>query len=422
MKLFVYTVNPGDSLYTISQKFDVSLDAIRLVNGLAETNIVPGQALLINNSIYTVQPGDSFYTISQMAYVSVDMLINANPQINPNFLQPGMKIVLPKLPDYIVSTFSYFYVTGTQSDKLVINDFAPYTTYYSFFEFHFNNDGSLSQLDDLKAVEDAWNSDSAPLATITNLTATGFSPQLTSEILNNPSTRKNLIDNIFTLISSQGYAGVNIDFEGTLAKDRDIFSTFLKELGDRLHAAELLLTIAVHPKTNGEIPWLLGYDYGAIGSVADFIFIMAYDWHHMASEPGPVAPINGVRNTIEFTLENMDSSKVILGVPLYGYDWTLPYHSERFAKAISNQNAIELAMRHGSPIHYSEEYQSPYFYYVDDLGQNHVIWFEDSRSIAKKFSLVREYHLLGTGAWQIGLGFPQGPWLLTKFFNIRRVT
>lgn len=419
--MFVYTVKPGDSLFSISQKYDVPIDTIRSVNGLINVNIVPGQALVINTNIYIVQPGDSLYTISQMAYVSVDRILEANPEINPNLLQAGAKIRLPELPDYIASTFSYFYVSGTQTDSLLIRDFAPYTTYYSFFEFHFNSDGSLSQLNDLEAIEEAWNSHTAPLATITNLTATGFSPELTSVTLNNNSTRENLIDNIFTLVSTRGYAGVNIDFEGTLAEDRDVFSNFLRELRDRLHSAGLLLTIAVHPKTSEATPWLKGYDFEAIGSVVDFIFIMAYDWHHAASEPGPVAPINEVRNAIQFALERMDSTKVILGVPLYGYNWTLPYDPNTLAVAISNQDAINLAMRSGSEIHYSEQDASPYFYYVDQLGQTHVIWFEDARSIAEKLSLVREYGLLGAGAWQIGLGFPQGPWLLTKFFKIRKV-
>jgi len=419
--LFVYTVKSGDSLYSISQKYDISVNVIRLVNGLDETNVVPGQALLMNTNIYIVQPGDSFYSIAQMAYVSTDMLVAANPNLNPTFLQPGMRIVLPELPDYAASTFSYFYVTGTPIDQALINDFSPYTTYYSSFEYHFNTDGSLSQLDDAEVIEAAWNRRSVPLATITNLTATGFSHELTSATLNNPSTRQNLINNIYSLVITKGYAGVNIDFEGNFSEDRDIFSTFLSELGEQLHAAGLLLTVAVPPKTSEGIPWLLGYDYGAIGAVVDFMFIMAYDWHHMASEPGPVAPINEVRNTIEFALERMDRRKVILGVPFYGYDWALPYNPGVLSQAISNQNAVNIAMSQDSPIHYSEEYKSPYFYYVDEQGQNHIIWFEDARSIAEKFLLVREYQLLGTGAWQIGLDFPQGPWLLTKFFNIRKV-
>ncbi|WP_085994318.1 glycosyl hydrolase family 18 protein [Oceanobacillus senegalensis] len=420
--MFVYTVKSGDSLFTISQKYDISMDSIRSVNGLIRPTIVPGQALLIDTNVYTIQPGDSFYTISQMAYIPLDRLMAANPELHPYFLQPGTKIVLPELPEYTTSVLNYLFITGTQNDSLFINDFAPYTTYYSFFRYYFNVDGSLSSLDDLTAIESAWNSHTAPLMTITNLTAAGFSGVLTSETLNNASSRLNLVNNIFTLVTQRGYAGVNIDFEGTLPEDRTIFTRFLSELGDLLHEAGLLLTIAIPPKTSEDIPWYAGYDYEAIGSIVDFMFIMTYNWHHTASEPGPVAPIRPVRNTIEFALEKMDSRKVILGIPLYGFHWTLPYHLENLATAVSNQDAIDFAMNNNIPIHYSTEDETPYFYYVDEAGQRHVVWFEDTRSIAAKMQLVREYQLQGIGAWQIGFGFSQGPWLLTKFFNIRKVT
>lgn len=420
--MFIYTVNPGDSLYFISQKYDVPIETIRLVNDLAVTNIVPGQALLIDTDIYTVQPGDSYYAIAQRAYVTVAMLIAANPGVNPNAIQPGMKINLPELPDYNASTFNYFYVSGTQADQALIRDFAPYTTYYSFFEYHFNTDGSLSELNDLEAIEAAWESRSAPLITITNLTDAGFSGELASQTLNNASSRQNLINNIMNLVSENRYAGVNIDFEAILPEDRDIFSTFLRELGNRLHNEGLLLTVAVPPITSEDIPWYEGYDYEAIGSVADLVFLMAYNWHYSASEPGPIAPINEVRNTIEFALEKMDSSKVILGIPLYGYNWKLPYVQGNLASSISNQNAINLAMNYNASINYSKADESPYFQYVDETGQGHVVWFEDTRSVAAKMELIREYKLAGIGAWQLGLDFPQGPWLLTNFFNIRKVT
>src|SRR5690625_6918608 len=107
-----------------------------------------------------------------------------------------MKIVLPEVPKYIASVFNYLYITGTPADEALIYDFAPYTTYYSFFEYHFNNDGSLSELNDQTATEAAWMSHTAPLAPITNLTAASFSSELTRPTLDNAHCREKLINNI----------------------------------------------------------------------------------------------------------------------------------------------------------------------------------------------------------------------------------
>ncbi|KIL42697.1 glycosyl hydrolase family 18 protein [Jeotgalibacillus soli] len=419
--MFIYTVKQGDSLFSISSKYNIALDTLRQANGLVETNIVQGQALLIPIYTYIVQPGDSIYSIAQMAYVSVDQLTAANPSINPNALQPGNRITIPDISNYTASTLGYYVVRSPQLDQAVINDFAPYLTYLSLFEYHIYNNGSLSDLNDSLAIETIWSRRVTPLATITNLTETGFSPQLVSQVLNNPATRQTLINNISYLLTIKGYGGANIDFENVLEPDRNLLSGFLTELKQRLAPANQLLTIAVPPKTSEDIPWLQGYDYGAIGSVVDLMFIMAYDWHHGASEPGPVAPINEVRNTIQYALNQMPREKILLGVPLYGYNWTLPYQPGTVAPGISNLEATRLAMRYQSPIQYSEEYQSPFFEYVDDQGQRHIVWFEDARSIARKMLLVREYRLEGLGAWQLTLGFPQGSYLLTKFFRIRKV-
>ncbi|MED1202999.1 glycosyl hydrolase family 18 protein [Heyndrickxia acidicola] len=419
--MFVYTVKTGDTLFSISKKFDIPTENIRLVNGLAEFNIVPGQALLMNSKIYIVQPGDTLFSIALAASVSLEEIKKANSGISPAMLQPGMKVKLPQIPQTKISTLGYIYITGTPHDQELIRDFAPYLTYYPFFEYHFTSEGSLSELNDLRAIEAAWRSRTIPLATITNLTQAGFSPQLASQVLRNPKARNRLIENIFALVSEKGYGGVNIDIEGVRAEDRDRFSGFLHDLKERLHTKGLRLSIAVPAKTSEDIPWLKGFDYGAIGSAVDFMFIMAYDWHYLGSEPGPVAPIDQVIRTLEFALERVPRNKILMGVPLYGYDWVIPYSPETSAKTVSNQQAVELAMKTGSPIQYSEEYQSPYFHYTDDQGLRHVVWFEDTRSIRRKFKLVRDYKLWGLGAWQISLGFPQGPWLIRDFFTIRIV-
>jgi spore germination protein len=72
--VFIYVVKTGDSFFSIATRYQVSLDSIRIINGLKTERLVPGQDLLIPTNLYIVQPGDSLYSISQMSFISVDTI------------------------------------------------------------------------------------------------------------------------------------------------------------------------------------------------------------------------------------------------------------------------------------------------------------------------------------------------------------
>ena len=136
--MFIHIVQPGDSLFSISRRYDSSIDQIRSVNGLEETNIVPGQAFLIPLYIYTVQPGDTLISIARKAFVPLEQLRAANPLINPYSLQPGMKLTIPNISDYLASTLGFYVVRSPELDRILIRDFAPYSSSISIFEYHFS--------------------------------------------------------------------------------------------------------------------------------------------------------------------------------------------------------------------------------------------------------------------------------------------
>jgi len=102
----------------------------------------------------------------------------------------------------------------------------------------------------------------------------------------------------------------------------------------------------------------------------------------------------------------------MMGMPLYGYDWTLPYvRGGKFAKSFSPLKAVELALRYGVSIKYDKASQAPWFRYTDEQGKQHEVWFEDARSIQAKFDLVKELGIRGFYYWVLGNDFPQN-WLL----------
>src|SRR5689334_15878770 len=92
--VFNYTVKSGESLFSIAAKYQVPLDTVRNANGLTDSTLVPGQALLIPTDVYIVQPGDSLFMISQMSTLPVQALRAANG-LTSDRLSVGMRLYLP---------------------------------------------------------------------------------------------------------------------------------------------------------------------------------------------------------------------------------------------------------------------------------------------------------------------------------------
>jgi len=112
----------------------------------------------------------------------------------------------------------------------------------------------------------------------------------------------------------------------------------------------------------------------------------------------------------------------MMGMPLYGYDWVLPYVPKgTFARRVSPVQAVERAAKYGVNINFDGQAQSPYYYYYDERGNRHVVWFEDPKSVLAKFKVAKDYGLRGVSYWVLGSAFPQNWLLLEDMFNIRKV-
>lgn len=133
-----------------------------------------------------------------------------------------------------------------------------------------------------------------------------------------------------------------------------------------------------------------------------------------------VAPINKVRQVVEYAVTEIDNRKINLGIPNYGYDWPLPFvQGETAATTLGNIQAVQIAVERGVEIRYDEVSQAPFFNYYEN-GVEHVVWFEDVRSMQAKFDLIKEFNLRGGGYWNIMSWFYSN-WLLgDSIFTINK--
>lgn len=132
-----------------------------------------------------------------------------------------------------------------------------------------------------------------------------------------------------------------------------------------------------------------------------------------------VAPLNKVRQVLEYAVTEIPAEKISMGIPNYGYDWPLPFiQGVTRAKTIGNVEAVRIAVNYGAAIQFDETAMSPFFHYIDMSGIRHEVWFEDVRSLQAKFNLIDEFGLRGPGYWQIMQLFRANWLLLAERFQI----
>ena len=166
------------------------------------------------------------------------------------------------------------------------------------------------------------------------------STDLLHTLLSDPKKRVALEDRIANEVKTKGFDGIDIDFEGKKAEDKNNFSTFLKGLSQRLGNKWLMCTIESRTPIDSryygaDIPkdaTIYANDFVQINKYCDRVRIMAYDQQGidqaLAAQAAsssqlyaPVADAAWVKKVVELAKKSIKPNKIMIGVPTYGYEY-----------------------------------------------------------------------------------------------------
>jgi spore germination protein YaaH len=287
-------------------------------------------------------------------------------------------------------------------------------------------------------------------------------------ILSNATTRVALEDQIANTVKSNGFDGIDIDFEAKQSQTRDYFSTFLKGLYSRMGTKWVYCTIeARQPLIDRYSPGTTppsdatdyANDYNAMNKYCDRVEIMTYDQGTIdvrldAARSAPYAPVadpGWVSDVVQLASQNIAKNKIIIGVPTYGYEYQVtpqngvfqynvlwafnPKYATQIASKLGitpartsanemgfiyNPSALATVAPSGTDSTQTQQ-APPTSATVQNQGSqvntsqpfNYMTW-EDATAIADKVSLARQLGVRGVAVFSLGGAEDQAMWNVLK--------
>lgn len=424
--MIIHIVKSGETLSGIAGRYGVDITNLAADNGLLQSsNLAVGQALAVQipEIVHTVERGETLTSVARRFNTTALQLLRNNFKLGGiDRIRVGDTLIIsyqgnPKTKTFATNSYAYPYVKSE-----LLRSQMPYLSYFTPFTYGITAEGGAVRLDDDEMIRIAKEYGTHTLLHLSTLTEAGnFSSERASLIFGNPTLRTRLIDELVRITAEKGFNGIDVDFEFINPAEKYDYIQFLQELRLRINPMGMPLFSALAPKTSDNQRGVLyeGHDYAGIGAAVNFVLLMTYEWGYTYGPPMAVAPINRVREVVEYALSRVAASKIFMGVPTYGYDWRLPYESGgEGAPSVSPVEATRIAAERGAEILYDETAQSPWFRYTDDEGGLHEVWFEDVRSITAKLKLAEEKGLFGIGYWNSMRDFPQNWVALNADYNI----
>ncbi len=240
------------------------------------------------------------------------------------------------------------------------------------------------------------------VAVVSNFIGEDFNGAILHRILNDKAKEKRLLDDIVNVVVQNHFAGVNVDFEELEETNDEILVEFMKQLYNRLHPMHLMVTQDVSPFNSD-------YNYKELSKYNDYVFLMAYDEYNSGSVPGPISSQKYIQAALDEAVQKIDSTKLILAIAGYGYDW--PKGDK--GKDVTYAEALSTASESDAKVVFDTATYNLHYTYTDENDSAHTVYFTDAATNFNTMRFATQYNIGGVALWRLGSADPR----LWSFYN-----
>ncbi len=273
-----------------------------------------------------------------------------------------------------------------------------------------DNEGSIASIGSAAYVETCHQKGIKVWGLVSNLTYPEVS---TSTVLNDPSKRAYMTEQLLALAGQYKLDGINLDFESISSEDGAAYVQFIREFCLKAHEKGLVVSVDNYvPKE-----YTSHYNRMEQGIFADYVIIMGYDEHTSVSdEAGSVASLDFVLEGIEKTLEEVPKEKVINGLPFYTRFWTVDSNEMILdMQTLPMAKGLETVASAGVTPEWDESCGQNYAQWADGASTN-KIWLEDVRSLQAKLDVMKAHDIGGAAVWQLAFGTEEAFSLIDSYY------
>lgn len=250
------------------------------------------------------------------------------------------------------------------------------------------------------------------------VTNSQFSKEVAHHFFSNKAAQLKALDTLVDICKKNHFYGIQLDFEMISLDDRDALTRFYELAANEMHDNGLRISFAIAPVVTDNPSsfflkkvyenWEGAYDMKALGEIADFVTIMAYNQHGGGTTPGSTASLEWVNQAVKYALQNIPPNKISIGIADFSTHWyTGSKKTETREKvsvrmhALSYTKAVELAEKNKKKFLWDNQ-SAVHYAIFSRHWLNEYLFIEDTKSFAAKYALVKKYKLRGISVFDLG--------------------